>query len=201
MPSTEVLDSLQWDWASSKTRSTLQPLPEATWLSVHTGNCLPELRMGPAWLGESPAACSVLGQVTRVKERSPKAHPPCFQMHARATHKAPCPRHTLPEHKMVQTHSAFCPSQVAQQEPSGCHWTRNHLPLQKYSARHSRTISDVSCPEPQTFWTILVQWKVVGGRRNKHRIKIADMVCLRAPSQHTAFSLPSLLPSLLRIVR
>lgn len=94
---------------SSKTRSTLQPPTRSNFTTcTHTGNCLP-------WLGESSAACSVLGQDIQVKERSPKAHP-CFQTHGRAPHKAPWPSYTLPEHKMVPTHSAFCPSQAAQQD-------------------------------------------------------------------------------------
>lgn len=108
MPSTDVSDSLQWGCFKQNKINFAAPTRSNFTTCTHTGNYLP-------WLGESSAACSVLGQDIQVKERSPKAHP-CFQTHGRAPHKAPWPSYTLQEHKMVPTHSAFCPSQAAQQD-------------------------------------------------------------------------------------
>lgn len=94
--------------------------------------------------GLPPVPAQSQGQDTCVKEQAPQAHP-CSHLHRRATRvppawSPPCQR-------------CYCPtvSPVLSEQlrvPKGQHWMSNQLLSQKYSAGHSMTTSDVSCPEP-----------------------------------------------------
>lgn len=136
------------------------------------------------------------GQNTCVQEQSPQVHP-CSHSHRRAARVPPAwsPFAKAQDATAPQCHQSFLSSWESQKAIivwgiSSCY--RNIQQDTAWQLVMSAALN-------QTFWTISVQRKVVGGRKKKNRIKIAN-VALESILPISPFpSILSSLPSLLSV--
>lgn len=161
--------------------------------STHRESC-PSRRHIPArWAyqaGNATQACLLSPalsqeQDTRLKEQSPK------RIHA-LIHTEEPPESLLAKAQDVtapQCHQSFLSSWESQ----------NAIIVWGISSCYRNIQQDtawqlvMSVALNQTFWTISVQWKIVGGRKKKNRIKIAN-VALKSILPISPFSLYTVLP-------